>query len=119
MTPGHAASDLALAHGGSALALLLPPRFLPEIATVSRSRQLYWQAILLDLSLCRLVRSSRIVRGQIFPASGRHRLFMLRLPHAPESVLCHREHFNQVFNMVAVSPIQLEASFHIQDVQTD
>ncbi len=60
----HAAADLALAPAGSALALLLPAGCLPKIANVSRSPQLHWQAILLDLPLYRPARLSRNVPGQ-------------------------------------------------------
>ena len=77
--PDLAVVDLALAHAGSVLALLLLPlpRSLPKIAIVSQFPRLYRQAILLDLSLCRLVRSSRTLRGR----------YVHRVPHEGDGFL--------------------------------
>ena len=75
--PDLAVVDLALAHAGSVLALLLLPRSLPKIAIVSQFSRLYRQAILLDLSLCRLVRSGRTLRGR----------YVHRVPHEGDDFL--------------------------------
>ena len=57
-------ADLAPARGPRVFALLLPVHCLARIATVSRPQRLYQQAKLLDLSLCRVVQSNRILRGR-------------------------------------------------------
>ena len=57
-------ADLAPAHARRVLALLLPVRYLARIATVSQLPQLYQLARLLDLSLCRVVQSNRILRDR-------------------------------------------------------